>query len=353
GGTGVLGAVTVFGGGIYAPGNSIGTQIVNGNFALNPGAIFEVEVNAAGQGDRVIVIGTVNLSGAVLRALAENGNYQPKTEYLIIDNDGGDAVIGTFSHVTTSLAFLTPFVNYQGGDGNDVVLTLIRNNSDFCSVAVTKNQCSVARALDQFPVDNPLYLAVLGQTAAGARQAFDALSGEIHATLPGVLASESRYVREAVLGRLTQATYTNNAGRVAALGTGGPQVASLNTNALDEQAMALGHGEGKSLAAPPPSYGSNVAFWTRAYGAWGDFDGNRNAASADRDLGGFLSGLDAQISGTWRAGLAAGGAWSNVSVGARRSHAEVESFNLAGYVGGTAGPLALRGGGSWTWSDID
>ena len=146
--------------------------------------ILEVEVNAAGQGDRVIVNGTVNLTGAALRVLAENGNYNPSTSYLIIDNDGSEAVVGTFSQVSSTLAFLDPSVIYNGGDGNDVVLMLIRNDLDFCSVAETRNQCNVAHAIDQFPTDNPLFRAVLNQTAEGARQAFDALSGEIHATVP-------------------------------------------------------------------------------------------------------------------------------------------------------------------------
>lgn len=96
-----------------------------------------------------------------------------------------------------------------------------------------------------------------------------------------------------------------------------------------------------------------LAFWTRAYGAWGEFDGNLNAASAARDLGGFVSGMDARVGGTWRAGLGAGYAQSNVSVAARHSAAEVESFHLAGYTGGLVGPIALRGGGAWTWNDID
>ncbi|HWM30916.1 MAG TPA: autotransporter domain-containing protein [Methyloceanibacter sp.] len=256
--------------------------------------------------------------------LAENGNYKPRTEY-------------------------------DGGTGNDVVLILSRSIGpdgpiSFCDVAVTFNQCSVAHALDRFPTDNALFLAVLNQTEAGARQAFDALSGEIHATLPGVLADDARYVRDAVMGRLVQASYTNNAGQLAALGAGGPQVASLNTGSIDAQAMPLGY-DGRHLAAPPPR--SGAAFWTRGYGAWGDFKGDGNAASADRDLGGFISGIDTQISGTWRAGLAAGGSWSNISVGDRHSHAEVESFQLAGYAGGMAGPLALRGGGAWAWQDID
>jgi outer membrane autotransporter protein len=355
GGTGSLGRLVV-NGGVYAPGNSIGTQTVNGEFILNPRATFEVEANAAGEADKVIVNGAVNLTRATLRVLAADGDYKPQTNYIIIENDGREAVVGQFAAITTNLAFLQPTVLYNGGTGNDVLLILVRKGSGFGAVASTDNHAAVAEAFeidgdDQFPADHPLFLAVLRQTAEGARQAFDALSGEVYATLPGVLADDSRYVREAVLGRLVQATHTNTAGRIAALGSGGPQVASLNSSAaFDDQAMALGY-EGKSLAAPPASYGG--AFWTRAYGAWGDFEGNRHADTADRDLGGFLSGIDAGIGGSWRAGLAAGGSWSNVSVDARRSSAEVESFNLAGYAGGLAGPLALRGGGAWSWSDID
>lgn len=83
-------------------------------------------MNAAGPGDKVIVDGTVNLTGSVLRVLVANGNYNPKTDYVIIENDGTDAVVGTFSSITSSLAFLTPTVIYDGGTGNDVVLTLER-----------------------------------------------------------------------------------------------------------------------------------------------------------------------------------------------------------------------------------
>ena len=322
-GTGQIGGLTVMSGGIYAPGNSIGTMTVNGAFTLGGGAVYEVEVNAAGQSDQVIVNGTVNLTGATLRVLAANGNYNTKTKYTIIDNDGSDAVIGKFAKLTSSLAFLIPTVMYNGGTGNDVVLTLERIAAvagggplSFCSVANTSNQCNVAMALDQFPTDNALFLAVLNQTAEGARTAFDALSGEIHATVAGVLSDDSRYVRDAVLGRLMQANVTGGGNtQVAALAAGGPQVASL-----DQQAMALGYG--KSLSAPARE---PLAFWTRAYGAWGDFDGDGNAATADRDLGGFVSGMDAQLSGSWRAGLATGASFSNVDVDARYSSAGVET----------------------------
>ncbi len=198
---------------------------------------------------------------------------------------------------------------YDATDGNDVVLTL---------VAIV-------------PPDS------------GADP--DGVSGGIHASIAGILADENRYVREAVLGRLMQATYTNNASQVASLGASGPQVASL-----DSQAMSLGTA-GDGYAAP--AYGPGVAFWTRAYGAWADFDGNKNAASAERDLGGFLSGMDARVSGTWRVGLAAGFSQSDISVDAQHSAADVESFNLAGYAGGMAGPFSVRTGGAWAFQEID
>jgi len=346
GGSGRVGAVTVTGG-TFAPGNSIGTMTVMGDFLLAPGTVYEVEAGpGANNSDKVIVVGTVNITGATLRVLAQNGNYAASTNYLIIDNDGTDPVAGPFGNVTTNLAFLSPSVSYTGGSGNDVVLTLTRNQTSMPGVADTPDQGSVARALSLFPTDNALFLAVLNQTVEGARQAFDALSGEIHATLPGILADDSRYVREAVLGRLMQANATSGSHtQVASLGAAGPQVASLDANA-----MALGS---KFLGEDMPAPGPDLAFWTRAYGAWGDFDGDGNAATADRDLGGFVSGMDANIGGSWRAGLATGASFSSVDVDARTSSADVESYHLGGYLGGMTGAFAVRGGGMWAWNNID
>lgn len=127
----------------------------------------EADVNAGGENDLVIVRGAVNLTGSALRVLAENGNYKPLTDYLIIDNDGIDTVKGEFDKVTSNLAFLTPFVVYGGSDGNDVVLRLIRNVVSFSSFVETQNQRNLAQALDQFQLDNPLFLAVLAQSRGG------------------------------------------------------------------------------------------------------------------------------------------------------------------------------------------
>lgn len=368
-GSGTFGEL-ISNGGTISLGNSIGTMIINGDLTLHSGSIYEVEVNAAGQNDKAIVNGTVNLTGATLRVLAQKGSYKTRTRYTIIENDGSDAVIGKFGSIVTNYAFLTPSVVYNGGDGNDVELTLLRTvvpttgggsgggsgggtggnggtsgvtYLSFCSVADTKNQCDVAEALDQLPTDNPLFLSVLTQTEEGARQAFDSLSGEVHATVAGTLVDDSRYAREAVLGRLMQARH-----RGSALAASGPQVASY-----DGGAMPLGDGSlypDGALVSPAPQ---PLAFWTQAFGAWGDFSGNKNAASADRDLGGFISGMDASVGDTWRVGVATGASFSDVNVKDRYSSANVSTYHLGGYVGGDVDGFALRGGGLWAWSEIE
>ncbi|MBZ6078739.1 beta strand repeat-containing protein, partial [Microvirga puerhi] len=58
GGSGTIGGLAVQGGGTVAPGNSIGTLSVNGNVSFAPGSVYAVEINAAGQSDRLAATGT-------------------------------------------------------------------------------------------------------------------------------------------------------------------------------------------------------------------------------------------------------------------------------------------------------
>src|SRR5260370_14205903 len=57
GGIGTVGAIAANTGGIVAPGNSIGTLNVAGNVVFASGSIYQVEVNAAGQGDKLLAGG--------------------------------------------------------------------------------------------------------------------------------------------------------------------------------------------------------------------------------------------------------------------------------------------------------
>ncbi|WP_158007390.1 autotransporter outer membrane beta-barrel domain-containing protein [Methyloceanibacter stevinii] len=163
--------------------------------------------------------------------------------------------------------------------------------------------------------------------------------------MAGTLVDDSRYAREAVLGRMMQASHAGGA-----LGNGGPQTAGY-----DSQAMMLGGAgmyDGKSLADEAPA-AAPLAFWTQGYGAWGTFDGDGNAATADRNLGGFISGMDASVWNGWRVGIATGASFSDVSVDERYSGANTKTYHLGGYVNGAVEGFALRGGGLWAWSDIE
>ena len=79
GGSGTVGSVIVGHAGTVAPGNSIGTLTVAGNISFNPGSTYQLEVNAAGQSDRIAATGTATVSGGTVQLLAEQGGYGAST----------------------------------------------------------------------------------------------------------------------------------------------------------------------------------------------------------------------------------------------------------------------------------
>src|SRR5262249_9194653 len=72
------------------------------------------------------ITGSVNLGGAALLATL-SFNSAVSNQFIIIDNDGTDPVIGMFNGLPEGAIFMigpSRFeITYQGGDGNDVVLT--------------------------------------------------------------------------------------------------------------------------------------------------------------------------------------------------------------------------------------
>jgi autotransporter-associated beta strand protein len=129
GGTGTVGTITSTGGGSVAPGTSAGT-LHSGALAWNAATNFAVELQtpAAGTGhDQLRVTGTVNLGGATLNAIVLAGfAATPADTFLILENDGADAIVGTFAglpqNATFSAAGKTFRISYTGGTGNDVTL---------------------------------------------------------------------------------------------------------------------------------------------------------------------------------------------------------------------------------------
>lgn len=131
GGSGAVAAVTVNSGGTLSPGDNIGILGVAGNLVLNLGAIYLVDLNGTALGaqyDQSDVTGAVSLGNATLSLRL---GFAPSAgdQFVIIQNDGADAVTGTFQGLSEG-ALLTSAgqtfaITYQGGDGNDVVLTAV------------------------------------------------------------------------------------------------------------------------------------------------------------------------------------------------------------------------------------
>jgi outer membrane autotransporter protein len=281
-----------------------------------------------------------------VQVLAQGGSYARQTRYTILTANAG--VTGKFTGVTSNLAFLTALLSY---DSKDVFLTLVRNDVTFASAAQTPNQRAVALALDRSAPLTPLVQAVANLSATGARQAFDALSGELHGSVQTTIVDDSRYIRQAVLGRLRQAPYADGAGNMAALGSGGPMLAYAA--AAPGGASADGDRPAFPInppaAAPVPS--ADLTFWAQGVGAWGRINSDGNAADVNRNLGGVFTGFDRRF-GEWRAGFAGGYTNSSPSVSARASSASIDTAYFAGYAGTSFGPLNFRAGAAYAWHTI-
>ena len=216
-------------------------------------------------------------------------------------------------------------------------------SKNVCSASKTSNQCNVLNAASEASDgDDPLALALENLSAEELPAALAALSGEIYATTLTVLVNESRYVRDAVLSRLRQAYYTNDRGQVGSLGITGPTVAPSGLGPLS-----------KGDALQPPPYDSSLTFWTSGFGSWASFDAQQGASSTESTLGGFVSGMDARVAGSWRLGLASGYSQSDFSVDALHSSGTAKTAHLGVYGGGDIGIFAVRGGGTYAWSAID
>ncbi|MGQ6460448.1 S8 family serine peptidase, partial [Serratia sp. IR-2025] len=209
GGSGTVGSLTARQGGTVAPGNSIGTLNVAGNVSFEPGSRYAVEVGPNGQSDRIQSSGSATIGGGEVAVTLENSaNLLTQSEvrsllgqqYTILSAQQG--VSGQFDAVAPNYLFLGTGLSYQP---TGVTLSVGRNGTSFASVAQTPNERAVAAAADALAAGNPVYESLLGSGTAGeARQAFRQLSGQIHADIASALVNDSRYLREALNGRLRQ-----------------------------------------------------------------------------------------------------------------------------------------------------
>ncbi|WP_440492773.1 autotransporter outer membrane beta-barrel domain-containing protein [Serratia ureilytica] len=318
GGSGTVGSLTARQGGTVAPGNSIGTLNVAGNVSFEPGSRYAVEVGPNGQSDRIQSSGSATIGGGEVAVTLENSpNLLTQSEvrsllgqqYTILSAQQG--VSGQFDAVAPNYLFLGTGLSYQP---TGVTLSVGRNGTSFASVAQTPNERAVAAAADALAAGNPVYESLLGSGTAGeARQAFRQLSGQIHADIASALVNDSRYLREALNGRLRQA---------------------------------------EGLASSSAIKADEGGAWAQLLGAWDHASGDANATGYQASTYGVLVGLDSAAAADWRLGVATG--YTRTSLhGGYGSKADSDNYHLAAYGDKQFGALALRGGAGYTWHRID
>jgi outer membrane autotransporter protein len=302
-GIGTAGGLDVAG--TMSPGNSIGTFHVAGDATFESGSTFSVEANSDGTADQLTVGGKTTIKGGNTVVLSQPGNWNTSTTYTIITSIHG--VTGTFDGVSDDQAFLTPQLTYAP---NDVILTLTRNEVSFPNVAVTLNQKGSAAGIEGIGSGNALYDAVVRLTADQARAAFDAASGEYHASQQTARLEDSRYIREAMNQR-------------------------LRAGDADPETTKIGH----------------LTAWAHAWGHWGTVDGDGNAAKLSDNGDGLLAGADLPV-GAARIGVTGGATRNSLNINDRASWGRETSTWLGAFAGVDVSAFSLRGGLAYAWDRI-
>jgi fibronectin-binding autotransporter adhesin len=300
GGSGTVGALTVASGSTIAAGNSIGTLTIAGDLVFEAGSVFEVEVNDQGDADLVVNGGTAKINGGTVNVLAENGvdngsTFDASTTYTILRADGG--VSGTFDALTEDFAFLDAALIYQD---TEVKLKLNRNTNGFSDAAVTANQRAAATGAESLAVGE-LFNAVVVLNDAAARRAFDAVSGEIHASLITGLLSDSHFVRAGANDRM--------------------------------------------VGSEQPGQ------WGRVFGGRTEINSDGNAGAFAQNTGGLMLGAD-QMVDDWRLGVLLSYGQSTRETAERDSSATSKNYNIGIYGGREWDGLVVRGGLTYGWHDV-
>lgn len=184
--TGTVGHLTNYG--ILAPGASAGSMFSSNTVIVSGAGVLAVELHgpAARQYDRVNARGLVDVSGGKLWL---NVGYPPADgdQFVLINNDGAEAVVGTFLGLpnggilsTNGLQFR---VDYNGGDGNDVVLTA--TNNALRSMATTLSSGDLNGVVD--PNECNLVNVTLYNNAA---ESVTAVSAALVSRTPGVAVTQ-------------------------------------------------------------------------------------------------------------------------------------------------------------------
>jgi fibronectin-binding autotransporter adhesin len=184
------------------PGSGIVSFGIGGDLVLTADSRLELELDANGASDRLVVGGTAHLAGALSLAPLP-GNYATPgcCTYTLLT---AGAVDGRFDAVSAGLAFLDTTVSYYG---DRVDVTLGRNSTAFGAVTLGWNAQQVAGALDALEAADPaspLVALVTPLSETEARDAFEALAGDTALVAANAAARSGRHFNQILARRASR-----------------------------------------------------------------------------------------------------------------------------------------------------
>lgn len=276
------GTVTNQSGGSVAPGGSIGTLTVEGNYVQGAGSTLTIEVSPTDT-SKLVVGGTATLDGT-LALVFQSGTYVENV-YKILD---ASAISGNFATVSGST------------DGFVTITDIIGSN---------------------------VYVGIYPEEALP--------SGSTVATAIGTAALRAG----AQAGQMLLSRIAGGATRPA----GGLETTSSSRNpSLLQLASAAPDANLGALLDNVENVLHEAGGWFQAFGTLNELDGDASAAGFDAETVGFLAGMDRPLGGDYFAGFAAGFTHTTLDQGAAGS-GRIATPRIAAYGGWETPDLVLGG----------
>jgi outer membrane autotransporter protein len=286
-----LGGGVLLNSGTLAPGNSIGTTLVNGDFTQTTAGMLEIEIAGDGTSDRVDVTGSAALAGTLsVFGLGYPTGFPDAQTYTIMTATGG--MNGNFDSVSDNLPDVDVMVTYNP---NDVIIGYQR--------AVTPSDVS----------PKEVYPNLL-QAGLGAPLMF------------------TRYLTER--GHIPR---TNDPFSPA--------------SGASTHAFAIG---GDPNGASSGFDAGGIATWAQLVGRTSQIGANGGVRGYDSNIWGLFGGADltfARESGIGRIGMAFG--YTGTDVDMPGSSGSIEMWHAGIYGGIEDGPVSASGALTYGWQDYD
>ncbi len=201
GGAGTVGGI--INNGNLEPGNSIGILNISGSVTLNSGSVLVIEVDSAGNTDKIVATGAVT-AGGTLRISPGSGTYSSSQQYTIIT---GSSISGTFNTITVLSCSGTASASY----GSTSIIITLSN----CRSNASKNRETISSYVNDLSSGasgdlSTVITALNTLSGDNYSKALDALDYNTSGGILSVLQSQVASFNNVIGQRVTASTIGNN-----------------------------------------------------------------------------------------------------------------------------------------------